>query len=196
MDEHAFIFVINFIKIWLLEILYNELLGTRWCGQVYCVDLPLRIHTGFISHFLSFILFSMQFRIFAPFSRNKKNETKSKMGSTVMGRLSAHGLAYWPSPVGKTAGYPALAHGRAVRPDRAVTTHCHSQWPGRCGSSKAARSMRSSGRALPRCGLSAEQLERRHNSPCQWGGMEVVAQRLFLGGGWWPTVGDDSWGTL
>jgi hypothetical protein len=52
------------------------------CDQVYCVDLPLRIHTEFISHFQSFIPFYMHFRSLHHFLEIKRrNQIKNGLHS-------------------------------------------------------------------------------------------------------------------
>jgi hypothetical protein len=51
MNEHAFIFVINFFNIVIIEIVYNALMHKIECGQSYCKDLLKRILWRFILRF-------------------------------------------------------------------------------------------------------------------------------------------------
>jgi hypothetical protein len=59
--EHAWIFVITYLKILLLGVLHNAIMHTCIFGQAYCQDLLRRIPMKFISYFLSLIVFSTYF---------------------------------------------------------------------------------------------------------------------------------------
>jgi hypothetical protein len=91
------VFVIKYLKIWCIGILYKTIMHKMEFGQTYYKYLLKRIWNKFISYFLSFIPFSMYFRILNEFwnSYSKKENQKIKKIVNSIGRSKApgHGLA-------------------------------------------------------------------------------------------------------
>jgi hypothetical protein len=79
-------------------------------GQAQCQDLVKRIIRKFISYFLTFILFSMNFRNLNEFQENLNRKSISIMKK----RRIVHGPK-WANDCSPQPGRPA-GHGRVARP--------------------------------------------------------------------------------
>jgi hypothetical protein len=77
--EHAWIFVITYLKILLLGVLHNAIMHTCIFGQAYCQDLLRRIPMKFISYFFEpyciFYIFYKFIRISRILKENEKPKT-------------------------------------------------------------------------------------------------------------------------
>jgi hypothetical protein len=186
MHEHASRFENKYSKIWLIEIFYIAIMHKYWFCQTHCKDLLQMILKKFISYFLSFISFSMNFRNLNKFLEILigKRIPEIKNWLTVHGLKLAHGLVAPAWPSGQISrGRPSCAMRRAPTP-----------WSPRTGRWRWRSSRRCCGGltgvgspqwSLGRQGKHVGQCHGGGDSPWRWGTDEVwmrVSTVVFSGG--------------